>query len=85
MRASCSRSASGRGPWTASGGPLGAAAPASRALAHESAVGGTSLGGHKHYDQVAFFPGETSEFAERVDVFDFDISDHRPPWAQFAI
>jgi endonuclease/exonuclease/phosphatase family metal-dependent hydrolase len=40
--------------------------------AHKSAVGGTSLEGHKHYDQVAFFPGETSEFAERVDVFDFD-------------
>ena len=35
-------------------------------------VGGTSLQGHKHYDQVAFFPGETSEFADRVDVFDFD-------------
>ncbi len=40
--------------------------------AHKSAVGGSSLDGHKHYDQVAFFPGETSEFAERVDVFDFD-------------
>ncbi|MET0973563.1 MAG: endonuclease/exonuclease/phosphatase family protein [Thermoleophilaceae bacterium] len=40
--------------------------------AHKSAVGGSSLQGHKHYDQVAFFPGETSEFAERVDVFDFD-------------
>ncbi|MGH2845288.1 MAG: endonuclease/exonuclease/phosphatase family protein [Thermoleophilaceae bacterium] len=40
--------------------------------AHKSAVGGSSLDGHKHYDQVAFFPGETSEFANRVDVFDFD-------------
>jgi endonuclease/exonuclease/phosphatase family metal-dependent hydrolase len=39
---------------------------------HKSAVGGSSRDGHKHYDQVAFFPGETSEFAERVDVFDFD-------------
>ncbi len=40
--------------------------------AHKSAVGGSSLDGHKHYDQVAFFPGETSEFTDRVDVFDFD-------------
>ena len=40
--------------------------------AHKSAVGGSSLDGHKHYDQVAFFPGETSEFADRIDVFDFD-------------
>jgi endonuclease/exonuclease/phosphatase family metal-dependent hydrolase len=40
--------------------------------AHKSAVGGSSLDGHKHYDQVAFFPGETREFADRVDVFDFD-------------
>jgi endonuclease/exonuclease/phosphatase family metal-dependent hydrolase len=37
-----------------------------------SAVGGSSLDGHKHYDQVAFFPGETSEFADRIGVFDFD-------------
>ena len=41
-------------------------------LAHKSAVGGSSLDGHRHYDQVAFFPGETSEFTDRVDVFDFD-------------
>lgn len=40
--------------------------------AHKSAVGGSSLDGHRHYDQVAFFPGETSEFTDRVDVFDFD-------------
>jgi endonuclease/exonuclease/phosphatase family metal-dependent hydrolase len=40
--------------------------------AHKSAVGGSSLDGHKHYDQVAFFPGETREFADRIDVFDFD-------------
>jgi endonuclease/exonuclease/phosphatase family metal-dependent hydrolase len=38
----------------------------------KSAVGGSSLDGLKHYDQVAFFPGETQEFADRVDVFDFD-------------
>jgi hypothetical protein len=36
-----------------------------------SVVGGSSLGGHKHYDQLAFFPGETPEL-QRVEVFDFD-------------
>ncbi|MEA2454281.1 MAG: hypothetical protein QOI45_543 [Thermoleophilaceae bacterium] len=37
-----------------------------------SQVGGSSLDGLNHYDQVAFFPGETAEFAQRVDVFDYD-------------
>jgi len=40
--------------------------------AYESAVGGSSLDGLKHYDQIAFFPGETAEYAQAVDVFDFD-------------
>jgi endonuclease/exonuclease/phosphatase family metal-dependent hydrolase len=39
---------------------------------HKSVVGGSSLGGHNHYDQVAFFPGETAEFVGHTDVFDFD-------------
>ena len=40
--------------------------------AHESQVGGSSLGGLNHYDQIAFFPGETAEYSKRVDVFDYD-------------
>jgi endonuclease/exonuclease/phosphatase family metal-dependent hydrolase len=36
-----------------------------------SQVGGTSLQGLKHYDQVAFFPSETTEL-KQVAVFDFD-------------
>lgn len=34
-------------------------------------VGGTSLDGLNHYDQIAFFPAATTEL-ERVDVFDFE-------------
>jgi endonuclease/exonuclease/phosphatase family metal-dependent hydrolase len=36
-----------------------------------SQVGGSSLQGLKHYDQVAFFPNETTELAQ-IAVFDFD-------------
>jgi endonuclease/exonuclease/phosphatase family metal-dependent hydrolase len=36
-----------------------------------SQVGGTSLDGLSHYDQIALFPGETTEL-ERLAVFDFD-------------
>ena len=34
-------------------------------------VGGSSLGGVNHYDQVALFPTETTEL-EQIAVFDFD-------------
>jgi endonuclease/exonuclease/phosphatase family metal-dependent hydrolase len=46
---------------------------------HLSAVGGSSLGGRNHYDQVAFFPGETTEL-QHVDVFDFDNAVFRDLW-----
>ena len=36
-----------------------------------SQIGGTSLGGLHHYDQIAFFPAATTEL-EHVDVFDFE-------------
>jgi endonuclease/exonuclease/phosphatase family metal-dependent hydrolase len=39
---------------------------------HRTEVGGSSLGGHHHYDQMAFFPGQTKEFNERISPFDFD-------------
>jgi len=39
---------------------------------HGTEVGGSSLGGHHHYDQMAFFPGETGEFNRRIAPFDFD-------------
>ncbi len=50
---------------------------------HPSAVGGSSLGGRKNYDQIAFFPGETREL-ERVDVFDFDNAVFRDLWERSA-
>jgi endonuclease/exonuclease/phosphatase family metal-dependent hydrolase len=46
---------------------------------HTSAIGGSNLGGQKHYDQIAFFPGETPEL-ERVDVFDFDNAIFKGLW-----
>ncbi len=46
---------------------------------HLSVVGGSSLGGHNHYDQVAFFPSETTELM-RSDVFDFDNMIFRGLW-----
>ena len=42
-------------------------------------VGGSSLGGRNHYDQVAFFPGETQEL-RAIDVFDFDNAVFRDLW-----
>lgn len=36
-----------------------------------SQVGGSSLQGLKHYDQIALFPGETTEL-KQIAVFDFD-------------
>lgn len=47
---------------------------------HPTEVGGSSLGGHKHYDQMAFFPGETKEFNERIGPFDFDNTLFRELW-----
>ncbi len=41
-------------------------------LAHPTEVGGSSLGGHNHYDQMAFFPGRTQHLNERIGPFDFD-------------
>ena len=43
-------------------------------------MGGSSLGGRHHYDQIAFFPGETSEYADRVGIFDFDKALFRGLW-----
>ncbi len=39
---------------------------------HATEVGGSNLGGHKHYDQMAFLPGVTQERNERIEPFDFD-------------
>jgi endonuclease/exonuclease/phosphatase family metal-dependent hydrolase len=36
-----------------------------------SQIGGTSLGGLNHYDQIALFPAATTEL-EQIDVFDFE-------------
>jgi hypothetical protein len=47
---------------------------------HSTEVGGSSLGGHKHYDQMAFFPGKTREFNERIGPFDFDNAVFRELW-----
>jgi hypothetical protein len=45
-----------------------------------SNVGGSSIFGGKHYDQIAIFPGETSELSERVDTFDLDNALFRELW-----
>jgi len=47
---------------------------------YSTEVGGSSLGGHKHYDQMAFFPGETQEFNQRIGPFDFDNALFRELW-----
>ena len=47
---------------------------------HSTEVGGSSLGGHNHYDQMAFFPGQTQEFNERIGPFDFDNAVFRQLW-----
>lgn len=47
---------------------------------HDSKVGGSSIFGSKDYDQIAFFPGPTSEFNERIDTFDFDNAVFRHIW-----
>ena len=36
-----------------------------------SQIGGTSIGGLNHYDQIALFPAATTE-VQHVDVFDFE-------------
>jgi len=47
---------------------------------HSTAIGGTSLGGRYHYDQIAFFPGETEEFNRAIGVFDFGSCLFRGHW-----
>lgn len=47
---------------------------------HSTVVGGTSLDGHNFYDQIAFFPGETAEYAQRIGAFDFDNAVFRGLW-----
>jgi endonuclease/exonuclease/phosphatase family metal-dependent hydrolase len=47
---------------------------------HLSNVGGSSIFGSKHYDQIAIFPGETSELSELIDTFDFDNALFRELW-----
>ncbi len=47
---------------------------------HPTEVGGSSLGGHKHYDQMGFFPSKTKEFNERIGPFDFDNAVFRELW-----
>jgi hypothetical protein len=39
--------------------------------AHTSSVG-SNLASDKHYDQIAFFPGETKACFRQMGVFDFD-------------
>lgn len=41
--------------------------------AHHTQAMGTNLSGANHYDQIAFFPGQTTEdFTGRMGVYDFD-------------
>jgi endonuclease/exonuclease/phosphatase family metal-dependent hydrolase len=46
---------------------------------HSSTVGGTSLGGAMHYDQLALFPTQTKQ-PTRVEPFDFDNAVFRGLW-----
>ena len=67
---------------------IGPADPIYRALTsrglvipeHATIVGGSSLGGHFHYDQVAVFPGPTQDRVEGIGVFDFDTALFRELW-----
>lgn len=47
---------------------------------HPTEIGGSSLGGHHHYDQMAFFPGKTKEFNKRIAPLDFDNALFRGLW-----
>jgi endonuclease/exonuclease/phosphatase family metal-dependent hydrolase len=47
----------------------------------DSQVGGTSLGGVNHYDQIALFPSRTRELRQ-VAVFDFDNVVFRDVWEE---
>ncbi|HXF00097.1 MAG TPA: endonuclease/exonuclease/phosphatase family protein [Solirubrobacterales bacterium] len=70
-------------------------AKANRALRHRglelprrraerlSKVGGTSLDGLKHYDQIAFFPEQTLQ-PSQVEVFDFDNTLFQELWEREA-
>ncbi len=47
---------------------------------HSSEVG-SSIASDNHYDQVAFFPGETeNEFTDNTGVFDFDGAVFKTLW-----
>jgi endonuclease/exonuclease/phosphatase family metal-dependent hydrolase len=46
---------------------------------HTSEVG-SNLSSDKHYDQIAFFPGETKKCFKRMGVFDFDMALFRNLW-----
>jgi len=47
--------------------------------AHTSEVG-SNLASDKHYDQIAFFPGETKSCFRQMGVFDFDAVLFRALW-----
>jgi endonuclease/exonuclease/phosphatase family metal-dependent hydrolase len=49
---------------------------------HTTEVGGSSLGGHKHYDQMAFVPDKAKDFAGRIGPFDFDNALFKELWAR---
>jgi endonuclease/exonuclease/phosphatase family metal-dependent hydrolase len=49
---------------------------------HSTEVGGSSLGGHKHYDQMAFIPGRAKELTVRIGPFDFDNALFKELWEQ---
>ena len=46
---------------------------------HSTAIGST-IAEDNHYDQVAFFPGETQEHFQSAGVFDFDSAVFRTLW-----
>ena len=47
--------------------------------AHTSGVG-SNLSSDKHYDQIAFFPGETKACFRQIGVFDFDTVVFKTLW-----
>jgi endonuclease/exonuclease/phosphatase family metal-dependent hydrolase len=47
---------------------------------HRTEVGGSSLGGHHHYDQMAFVPGDIQKRNTNIAPFDFDNALFRTLW-----
>jgi endonuclease/exonuclease/phosphatase family metal-dependent hydrolase len=47
--------------------------------AHTSEVG-SNLNSDKHYDQIAFFPGQTKNCFQQMGVFDFDMAVFKALW-----